>query len=104
QGKVSESYHANPDAIDQLIHENNLKIAGVNFYPQIDLLLIVLSNKRVLKRNLSDFKRLKSATLSQLENHEIHPMGVHWPALDEDLSLRGFLKYELAFLDSPQIA
>ena len=36
QGKVSEPYHANPDAIDQLIHENSLKIAGVNFYPQIE--------------------------------------------------------------------
>jgi hypothetical protein len=103
QGKASEPYHANPDVIDQLIIENNLQIAGISFYPQIDLMLVVLNNKRVLKRNLSDFKSLRAATEAQLEKNEISPMGVHWPELDEDLSLRGFLKYELAFSDSLKV-
>jgi len=104
EGKVLPDYHANPDAIDQLIIENNLQIAGISYYPQIDLMLIVLNNKKVLKRNISEFKRLKSATLPELENHEISPMGVHWVALDEDLSLRGFLKHELAFSDHSELA
>lgn len=103
-GKKPTPYHTNPDAIDQLIIENDLRIAGVNFYPQIDLMLVVLNNKRVLKRNLSEFKSLRIATQQQLENYQISPMGVHWPDLDEDLSLRGFLKHELAFLDHPQVA
>ena len=104
QGKAPIAYHANPDAIDQLIIENGLQIAGINFYPQIDLMLIVLNNKRVLKRNLSDFPRLQPAALTQLEAYVLSPMGVHWPELDEDLSLRGFLKHELAFLDHPNVA
>lgn len=103
-GKAPEPYHANPDTVDQLILENNLRITGVSFYPQINLLVVVLNNRRVLKRNLSDFKKLGGAKLSQLESYQISPMGVHWPELDEDLSLRGFLKHELAFSDNPQIA
>jgi len=83
-GKKPTPYHTHPDAIDQLIIENNLQIAGVSFYPHIDLLLVVLNNKRVLKRNLSAFERLKSASQQALENYEISPMGVHWPELDED--------------------
>jgi len=102
-GSTAMPYHANPDAIDQLIIENNLEIAGLNFYPQIDLMLVVLNNKRVLKCEISKYARLASATISQLENYEISPMGVHWPDVDEDLSLRGFLKHELAFADSPQV-
>lgn len=99
EGKIAVPYHLNPDTVDQLIMENNLQIAGVNFYPQIDLMLVVLNNKRILKRSVSEFKRFQLATQSQLENYEISPMGVHWPELDEDLSLRGFLKHELAFSD-----
>jgi len=103
EGKPSTPYHANPDAIDQLIIENNLEIVGLNFYPQIDLMLVVLNNKRVLKCEISRYRRLASATSSQLEHYEITPMGVHWLDIDEDLSLRGFLKHELAFLDTPQM-
>ena len=33
-----EPYHNNPDIIDQLIIENDLQIARLSFYPQIDLM------------------------------------------------------------------
>ena len=92
EGKPSTPYHANPDTIDQLIIENDLEIAGLNFYPQIDLMLIVLNNKKVLKESISKFKTLKGASKEQLEQYHISRTGVHWEALDEDLSLRGFLK------------
>ncbi|MEM9338032.1 MAG: DUF2442 domain-containing protein [Bacteroidota bacterium] len=101
EGKPSTSYHANPDAIDQLIIENNLEIAGLNFYPQIDLMLIVLNNKKVLKESISKFKLLKGATKEQLENYHISRTGVHWEELDEDLSLRGFLITAVASSMSP---
>jgi len=103
KGEGAIPYHANPDAIDQIIIENKLEIIGLSFYPEVDLMLIVLNNKRVLKSAISEYERLASASLVDLEKYEISPMGVHWPALDEDLSLRGFLKHELAFSDSPQI-
>lgn len=40
----------------------------------------------------SAFPRLKDATWEQLENYEISRMGIHWPDLDEDLSLNGLIK------------
>jgi len=41
------------------------------------------------------FKRLRDATFEQLEKYELlgGGEGVHWPDLDEDISIRGFLKY-----------
>jgi hypothetical protein len=104
QNQGIEPYYNNPDMIDQMIIENNLQIAGLSFYRQIDLMLIVLNNKRVLKRDISDFKRLKSANISQLEKYKTSPLGVHWETLDEDISLRGLLKHELAYQDSPSVA
>jgi len=35
--------------------------------------------------------RLAKGSISQLNNVEISPFGIHWPDLDEDLSLRGLL-------------
>ena len=36
--------------------------------------------------------RLARATPAQLGNIEISPFGLHWPDLDEDLSLRGLIR------------
>lgn len=33
--------------------------------------------------------RLAKGTAKQLNNIEISPLGIHWPDLDEDLSIRG---------------
>ncbi|MFT3992125.1 MAG: DUF2442 domain-containing protein [Luteolibacter sp.] len=35
--------------------------------------------------------RLKHGTPEQLNHIEISPFGLHWPDLDEDLSVRGLL-------------
>jgi len=35
--------------------------------------------------------RLAKGTPSQLNRIEVSPFGLHWPALDEDLSFRGLL-------------
>ena len=35
--------------------------------------------------------RLARGSLTQLGNIEISPFGLHWPDLDEDLSIRGIL-------------
>jgi Protein of unknown function (DUF2442) len=70
----------------------------------LDLIIVLLNNKKILKRPLSDFKRLAQATDVQLNNFENDGIGIHWPEVDEDLSLRGFLKYELAHIDKPLVA
>ena len=93
--KSSEEYTYRPDTLDQLIKTHNLRIEGLNFYPSLDLMIVVLNNRRIMRRKLSEFKRLRNALLSDLEAYELSRYGVHWPALDESLSLKGFLQYEI---------
>ncbi len=80
------------DPIDSMIFKEGLRIQRLFFDPEIDLMLIVLNNKMIIKESISQFKRLRNATPEQLQHYEISRTGVHWPELDEDLSLRGFLK------------
>ncbi len=91
------------DPLDQLIFEEGLRIQQVWFDRSLDLIVVLLNNKKVLKRPLSDFKRLANASEEQLHNFENDGIGIHWPDVDEDLSLRGFLKYELAHMDKPMV-
>ena len=98
-------FHAeNLDAIDQLIYEHGLRIRQLYFDKELDLMLIVLNNRKVIKRSISDFKQLGEATEKQLNHFENDGTGVHWPDVDEDLSLRGFLQYELTQIDRPLVA
>jgi Protein of unknown function (DUF2442) len=92
---ILESKTWNFDPIDKMIFEEGLRIKSVHFDSDIDLMLIVLNNKKVLEQRISISERLKSATLEQLMNYQISRTGLHWPALDEDLSLRGFIKDEM---------
>lgn len=39
------------------------------------------------------FPRLKNATPSEREDYELSAMGIHWEAIDEDLSFEGFFNY-----------
>ncbi len=80
------------DPIDSLIFEEQLRIQKLFFDVELDLMLIVLNNKKVLQESISSFKLLRGASKEQLEAYYISRTGVHWEALDEDLSLRGFLK------------
>jgi hypothetical protein len=36
-------------------------------------------------------ERLKTGTPEELSEIELSPFGLHWPQLDEDLSIRGIL-------------
>jgi hypothetical protein len=93
-GEKSKNKRAT-DPIDQLVFEDGLRIKRIFFDQELDLIIVLLNNRKVLRRPLSDFKALHTATLEDLENYENDGIGIHWPTLDEDLSLRGFLKYEL---------
>src|SRR5690554_1010667 len=92
------------DPIDQLIFEGGLRMKSVWFDRELDLIIVLLNNKKLLKRPLSDFERLANATEQQLHQFDNDGIGIHWPELDEDLSLRGFLKNELAKMDKPIVA
>ena len=89
------------DPLDSMIFEGGLRIQKLFFDLDLDLMLIVLNNKKVLQEPISRFKLLSGATKEQLEKYEISRTGVHWEELDEDLSLRGFLKSAMVTTLSP---
>jgi Protein of unknown function (DUF2442) len=85
------------DAIESIIFTEDLRIEALDFHPEQDLMLIILNTKVVLTQKLSSYKCLKAADKSQLLQYDLigRGTGVHWPLLDEDLSLKGFLQNEL---------
>ena len=58
-----------------------------------DALVVRLRDGRVLSVPLSWFPKLRDATAEQLSRWEMigEGIGVHWPALDEDISVAGLL-------------
>ena len=87
----------NFDAIETLIYEEDLRIEAIDFHPELDVMLIILNTKAVLHQRISSYKTLHNAKRALLMQYELiaNGVGVHWKALDEDLSLKGFLKDEL---------
>lgn len=85
------------DAIEKLIYDEGLRIEAIDFHPELDVMLIVLNTKAVLHQRISSYKLLRSADKQTLLQYELtgNGTGVHWPLLDEDLSLKGFLQDEL---------
>ncbi len=58
-----------------------------------DILEVRLYDGRIIFVPIAWFPSLANATIKQLKNFEISPSGygIHWPDLDEDLSVEGFL-------------
>lgn len=85
------------DSIEAIIFEEKLRIEAVDIHPELDLMLIILNTKAVLRQNLSSYNQLKKASREDLLQYELIAggVGIHWPILDEDLSLKGFLQDEL---------
>jgi len=85
------------DTLEQLIFEEGLSIASVDFHKNLDLMLVILNTKDVLQQKISSYKNLSLATEEQFKQFELirNGIGIHWPLLDEDLSLKGFLQQEV---------
>ena len=56
-----------------------------------DSMWVDLSDGRVIAVPLAWFPRLLHATPQQREQVEFSPQGLHWDALDEDISVAGLL-------------
>lgn len=80
------------DPVNALIREHGVRITAVHAIKEANLLLVMLNEGR-LEFPLDSFKRLSKASEAQLSRYALLPdgAGVEWPALDEHLSLRGFL-------------
>jgi uncharacterized protein DUF2442 len=55
-------------------------------------LTVTLKDGRRITTPLWRYPRLLRATPQQRANYELSPFGVHWPEIDEDLSVAGMLR------------
>ena len=55
------------------------------------LLTVTLADGRVISTPLAWYPRLQAATLDQRNHIELMTDGLHFPELDEDLSIKGML-------------
>jgi hypothetical protein len=72
------------------IDVGDLRAAAVEF-TETDL-VVTLRDGRKIATPLEWYPRLQRASTRERDNFEIMPMGVHWPEIDEDLSIAGMLK------------
>ena len=56
-----------------------------------DSMWVHLDDGRVIAVPLAWFPRLLAATVEQRAQFELSPLGIHWEALDEDISIDGLL-------------
>jgi hypothetical protein len=55
-------------------------------------LVVTLMDGRRIATPLEWYPRLEKASAAEREQYEIMPMGIHWPLIDEDLSIAGMLR------------
>lgn len=55
-------------------------------------IIIAMESGAEIRFPVAENPRLACGTSEQLSRIEISPYGIHWPELDEDLSLRGLLR------------
>lgn len=74
-----------------------MRIETIDINPELDVMLIILNTKAVLRQRLSSYTGLKTSNKTSLLQYQLigNGTGAHWPLLDEDLSLKGFLRDEL---------
>lgn len=86
--------HNNYDAIENIIFKEGLKITSLEISPENDKLFIHLNTHLTFVAPIKNYSGLKNASVKRLKNYRLigSGIGIHWPDLDEDLSLKGFLK------------
>lgn len=57
-----------------------------------EMLHVRLADGRIVATPLDWYPKLREATPEQLKNVELYQTGLHWPELDEDLSIAGMLR------------
>ena len=87
-------------AIEDLICKYRLTIKDISFAASASKMLVCLNTESILFFPLSLYPVLSEADSPALRDFRIIAggTGVHWPALDEDLSLKGFLKDALVMM------
>lgn len=55
------------------------------------VIVIEMTSGEVIHFPVEASPRLKAGTAEELSEIELSPFGLHWPRLDEDLSIRGIV-------------
>jgi hypothetical protein len=76
------------------IEAGDLRPASVEF--TATELVVGLADGRRIATPLEWYPRLQHASAAERANHELSPLGIHWPDIDEDLSVAGMLKGQRA--------
>ncbi len=69
----------------------NSSVNATRVHFDLDSMWVDLSDGRILAVPLAWFPRLLHATAEQREQLRISNRGLHWEALDEDISIAGLL-------------
>jgi hypothetical protein len=82
------------DSLEQLIYDEHIRIQALDVHKDMDMLLIILNTGFVLQEKLSKYPALQNATTEELLNYKLigNGTGIHWTAIDEDISLKGILR------------
>jgi len=82
------------DPFDRLIFEKNLRAKQLIIEKEMDLMVVIFNNGAIFKMRISDYPKLKKANNKQLQQWKFigGGIGVRWELLDEDLSIKGFIK------------
>lgn len=89
---ISNSYTQKPGS-NSSVHEKSASLVTAVRCTD-DALLVSLADGRTLSVPLNWFPRLAAATPSQREEFQLIAagQGIHWPSLDEDISVAGLLR------------
>jgi hypothetical protein len=71
--------------------DEELEVAPVSVRVTADTLTVDLEDGRTISVPTAWYPRLASGTRKEWANYEVSALGIHWPDLDEDLSIRGLL-------------
>lgn len=92
------------DFFDALIFEQGLRIKRILFDKDLDTMLLLLNNGKVIQQALSRYNKLAQASQEELEDFTLTQGGIHWIKLDEDISLRSILKEDYHRQVAPTIS
>ena len=87
----------NYDRAEGRIFQNYLKIKTVLFQKNLNLMLVVLDNGKILKITLNFSEILNHASKEALGKYQLlgRGAGIYWPELNEDFSLDDYLQDEM---------
>lgn len=74
-----------------LIHEVDLDVRATNVVVTSHHLTVDLEDGRTISVPLSWYPRLAHGSPVEWAKYEIGHFGIHWPDLDEDISIKGLL-------------